>query len=349
MRRARQTRLPAPRRPSRRRRCTGPSGTTSRSQDVKCSCAIDTRSSPRSGDPVTPASCMARLGLLGPGARSLCSLGRTTACIIRRRAPPRSPSSAASALEPSGPPACAMSGRPPPPLPPSASAPFCTRSTALKREVRSSVTPTTMPALPSSDTADNGDDAGADLLLALVGEAAQVLELDAGDRARDELHAVDLTHAVGAARRGRAAAHGELLPRVGQFALELLALVEQRGQPRRQVLQRRFEFRGRGLGDLRLMLGALARDLPVSASRRRTPAATPESPTHGNQPDIAGAPDMRAAAQFDRPAERIGLRVAALIPDSRPSRPRAPRRRISRRTARARRTPGRRRAPSAAW
>src|ERR1035441_3796509 len=48
--------------------------------------------------------------------------------------------SASSALEPSGPPACAMSGRPPPPMPPSTSAPFFTRSTALKRLVRSSVT-----------------------------------------------------------------------------------------------------------------------------------------------------------------------------------------------------------------
>src|SRR5207344_65324 len=61
--------------------------------------------------------------------------------------------SASSAFDPSGPPACAMSGRPPPPLPPSASAPFFTRSTALKRLVRSSVTPTTMPALPSSAVA----------------------------------------------------------------------------------------------------------------------------------------------------------------------------------------------------
>src|SRR6266446_1945586 len=60
--------------------------------------------------------------------------------------------SAASALAPSGPPACAMSGRPPPPLPPSASEPLRTSSTALKREVRSEVTPTTMPALPSSVT-----------------------------------------------------------------------------------------------------------------------------------------------------------------------------------------------------
>src|SRR6185503_10927622 len=57
---------------------------------------------------------------------------------------------AALALLPSGPPACAMSGRPPPPLPPSASAPSLTRSTALMRLVRSSVTPTTSDARPSS-------------------------------------------------------------------------------------------------------------------------------------------------------------------------------------------------------
>src|SRR3984893_10230892 len=59
---------------------------------------------------------------------------------------------AASAFDASGPPACAISGRPPPPLPPSASAPLRTKSTALKRLTRSSVTPTTMPALPSSVT-----------------------------------------------------------------------------------------------------------------------------------------------------------------------------------------------------
>src|SRR5262245_65985955 len=69
--------------------------------------------------------------------------------------PPSAPSialSAASAFEPSGPPACAMSARPPPPFPPSASAPLRTRSMAEKRDVRSSVTPTTTPALPSSVT-----------------------------------------------------------------------------------------------------------------------------------------------------------------------------------------------------
>src|SRR4029077_17678614 len=67
------------------------------------------------------------------------------------------PSSAASiafrasdALAASGPPPCAMSGRPPPPLPPSAATPAFTRSTALSFFDKSSVTPTTAEALPSS-------------------------------------------------------------------------------------------------------------------------------------------------------------------------------------------------------
>src|SRR5262249_56620237 len=57
---------------------------------------------------------------------------------------------AALALEPSGPPACAKSGRPPPPLPPSASAPILTSSTALLAGVQSPVTPTARFALPST-------------------------------------------------------------------------------------------------------------------------------------------------------------------------------------------------------
>ena len=47
---------------------------------------------------------------------------------------------------------------------------------------------------------------------------------------------------------------------------------------------------------------ALRAALPVSASMRRTPAATPQSRQHRDQADVAGAPHMRAAAQLDRPA-----------------------------------------------
>src|SRR4030095_11475928 len=58
--------------------------------------------------------------------------------------------SASGALAASGPPPCAMSGRPPPPLPPSAAPPAWTSSPALSDLDRSSVTPTTAEALPSS-------------------------------------------------------------------------------------------------------------------------------------------------------------------------------------------------------
>ena len=129
-----------------------------------------------------------------------------------------------------------MSGRPPPPLPPSASAPLRTRSTAEKRAVRSAVTPTTMPALPSSDLADDGDDAGADLLLAFVGEAAQILEVDALDRAGEEFHVADRAHAVGGVGLA-AAAHRELLLRLGQLALELAPLIHELRDACRAVLQ----------------------------------------------------------------------------------------------------------------
>src|ERR1700733_13462571 len=56
-----------------------------------------------------------------------------------RRTPSSTAASASWVFAPSGPPACAMSGRPPPPLPPSAAEPRRTRSTALKRLVRSGV------------------------------------------------------------------------------------------------------------------------------------------------------------------------------------------------------------------
>ena len=41
----------------------------------------------------------------------------------------------------------------------------------------------------------------------------------------------------GPRRRAAAAAHGELLARVGQFALELLALVGERRDTRRRILR----------------------------------------------------------------------------------------------------------------
>ena len=49
------------------------------------------------------------------------------------------------------------------------------------------------------------------------------------------------------------------LRRVGQFALELLALVEQRGDPRRHLVERHLEFGSGRLGGLHLFIGGFAR------------------------------------------------------------------------------------------
>ena len=135
--------------------------------------------------------------------------------------------SAASAFDPSGPPACAMSGRPPPPLPPSASAPLRTKSTALKRQkiVGDADDDAGFAILGNTDNSDNP---GADLLLAFIGEAAEILQVDALDRARHEFDVAYDADAVGAIGLS-SAAHGELLLRLRQFAFDALALVEQGG------------------------------------------------------------------------------------------------------------------------
>ena len=153
---------------------------------------------------------------------------------MRRLAAPSAASiafSAASALEPSGPPACAMSGRPPPPLPPSASAPLRTRSTALKRAGEVGGDADHDAGLAVVGDADDGDHAGADLLLALVGEAAQVLQVDAFDRARHQLDVADAAHAVAAAVCAPPPM-ASFLRASDKLALELLALVEQRAPTR---------------------------------------------------------------------------------------------------------------------
>ncbi len=133
--------------------------------------------------------------------------------------------SAASALEPSGPPACAMSGRPPPPLPPSASAPALHEIDGAPRLGQVVGDADGEARLAVLGDADDGDDAGADLLLAVVDEAAQILRVEALHGAREELHVADAAHAgrpPAPARRG-AAAERDLLLGVGELALELLA------------------------------------------------------------------------------------------------------------------------------
>src|SRR5208282_4193955 len=74
---------------------------------------------------------------------------------------------------------------------------------------------------------DNSDNPGADLLLAFIGEAAEVLQIDPRHRPRHEFDVADDADAVGAVGLS-STAHGELLLRLRQFAFDALALVEQR-------------------------------------------------------------------------------------------------------------------------
>src|SRR5262249_43258417 len=106
--------------------------------------------------------------------------------------------------------------------------------------------------------ADDRDHAGADLLLAVVHQALEVLGLDALDGARQQLDVADLAHARATTVRGGAAAHGELLARIRQVTLELLALVHQRGNARRHVLDRRTQLLRRGFGQRNGVIGVLA-------------------------------------------------------------------------------------------
>src|SRR5262249_30413207 len=105
--------------------------------------------------------------------------------------------------------------------------------------------------------ADDGDDARAQALLAFVGEAAQVLQVDAFDRARQKLHVADHAHAVRALRAG--AAHGELLLRLRKLAFEAAPLVERLRQALRHVLERRLWLRRRPPGEVAQGARVLAR------------------------------------------------------------------------------------------
>ncbi len=227
-----------------------------------------------------------------------------------------------------------MSGRPPPPLPPTAADAARTSSTALNRPVRSCDTPDHDARL-ALGCRYKRHHAAADLLADRVGQPLQVARRHLAQIARGEPDAVHLLHL------GRAAAGGQLALQLGDLALQLPAILQQRGDTLRRlgragpqragdivqpVLRLRHHRLGERAGD-RLDAAhaggdrALRQDLEVA--------------------DIAGAPHMRAAAQLDG----IGGLVALA---ARPSRRRAPRRRISRRTAPSRPFPPRRPASSAA-
>src|SRR5262249_6175342 len=151
--------------------------------------------------------------------------------------------------------------------------------------------------------ADDGNDARTELLLALVGKPAQVLQVDALDGARHEIDVADLAHAVvGAAA---AAAHGDLLARFGEIALQALAVLHQGGDALRHVLERNAQLGRSRLGEVNGIVQMLACRL----AGQRLDAA--HAGAHGalghdrDETDVAGARHVSAAAQLDRPAHRV--------------------------------------------
>src|SRR5262249_18490280 len=81
---------------------------------------------------------------------------------------------------------------------------------------------------------DKCHDAGPELLLALVGEAFQVLDVDAGHRARHQLDIAHHAHAVGAVAPGTAT-HGKLLLGLGEFALKPAPFIDYLSKTARQI------------------------------------------------------------------------------------------------------------------
>ena len=101
-----------------------------------------------------------------------------------------------------------------------------TKSTALYFAVRSSVTPTTMPALPSGEALAMATTPEPIALLGVVDERLEILGVDAlTARARSFTPATSRASAAGAI--AAAAAHGQLALGVGEFAFELLALLDE--------------------------------------------------------------------------------------------------------------------------
>ncbi|MHC2377647.1 hypothetical protein ACVIHA_002022 [Bradyrhizobium liaoningense] len=173
------------------------------------------------------------------------------------------------------------------------------------------MTPTTTPALPSSVTPTMATTPEPICFLPSSARALEILHLDAFHGTCHQLDVTDLAHAGRGAVAGRgAAAHRELLAGVGQLALELLALLHQRGDARRHIVEGGTQLVGRGLRQCHGLVGVPARVIAgqrLDAAHARGDRALARQ---RDQADIAGALHMGAAAELDRPAERVGAAFA---------------------------------------
>src|SRR5690606_981651 len=176
--------------------------------------------------------------------------------------------------------------------------------------------------------ADDGDDAGAELLLAVVDEPTQVLRIEALDGAGEQLDVAHLAHAVRSAGRAVAtASERNLTPGIRELALERTALLCQ-SLDAVEHLFRPDTQSGRNFAHTVILLievGARA------IGRQSLDAAhTGSGCALGNDADdadVAGAIDVRATAQLHGPWP-VGARrrqahghdahlVAVLLPEQR--------------------------------
>ena len=226
---------------------------------------------------------------------------------------PRLAASSSPIFDGSLPPASAKSGRPPPP-PPTIGASCLTTWPAGTFFVRSGVTPTTIETLPSDGRGED-DDAALDLVAMLVDERAQAVLVEAADLARDQLHAGDFDDVVVRAGRAPPGASAAFIfaccsSRASRLFSSCSAPTRATSSPGRalsaagQAARARRDGAGTPCSDSR----------PVIASMRRTPAATPLSDDDGEEADVAGGADVRAAAQLQAEArDRHDAHLVAVL------------------------------------
>ena len=240
-----------------------------------------------------------------------------------------------------------MSGRPPPPLPPSASEP-CAPVDRVEARGEIAGDADHDAGLAVLGDADDGDHAGADLLLAVVDQALEILGLDAFDRARQQLDVADFAHAAcrrsaGTAKRRRPSRASCAHPTDRAPASCALPSARRCAPACRRAWCEAPTPRSSRAPWCRWR--ACAHECPVSASMRRTPEATALSPVTEIRPI---SPVRRTWV----PPHSSTDQPSAFCPCARavcPSKPRGPRRRIFRRTARVRRPRAHRPPPSGAW
>ena len=214
-----------------------------------------------------------------------------------------------------------------------------TRSTALKRAVRSSVTPTTIPALPSSATPTIATTP--DPTVFLPSSTRPLRSLGAMPETARPRNLVEPTVADAVIGAVAAAAHGEASCVPRRDRARACAAPRPASATRSARLVRPHLQRRRDRLEPLLLLGEV---FPRRGAGQRLDAADARGDRaladERDQADLAGAADMGAAAELDRigpPGHALRARC--------PSRRRALRRRTSRRTAPSRRTSSPRRGP----